>query len=172
HPQLPALRDGKVVLIGDASDEYVRAHTIDAEHASLIRTLGFSSGIVVPLRSRERILGSLTLVSASPGRRYQTADLELAGGPARRGAMPVDNALLYREARRAIRLREEFLAVASHELRTPLTSLMLDLEALDLIRPPRPDAGDPLSQTLDSITRQAGRLSRQVNDLLDVTRID
>src|SRR4029453_11445135 len=67
HPQLPALRDGKAVLIGDASDEYVRAHTVDAEHASLIRTLGFSSGIVVPLRSRERILGALTLVSASPG---------------------------------------------------------------------------------------------------------
>jgi predicted ATPase/signal transduction histidine kinase len=172
HPQLPALRDGKVVLIGDASDEYIRAHTIDAEHASLVRTLGFSSGIVVPLRSRERILGALTLVSASPGRRYQTADLELAEELARRAAMAVDNALLYREARRAIRLREEFLAVASHELRTPLTSLMLDLEALDQIRPRRPDAGDPLSQTLESITRQAGRLGRQVNDLLDVTRID
>src|SRR4029453_5816285 len=37
HPQLPALRDGKVVLIGDASDEYVRAHTIDAEPPTLTR---------------------------------------------------------------------------------------------------------------------------------------
>jgi signal transduction histidine kinase len=34
---------------------------------------------------------------------------------------------LYREAREATRMREEFIAVAGHELRTPLTALQLQL---------------------------------------------
>jgi signal transduction histidine kinase len=153
-------------------DDYVRRHTIDAKHAELIRELGLRSLVVVPLRARNRIIGALTLASAKPDRPYQASDLALVEELARRAAMAIDNALLYREARQAIRAREEFLMVASHELRTPLTSLNMRVQWLNEERQQGPIATESLVRALDVITRQGKRLSRQVEDLLDVSRIE
>jgi serine phosphatase RsbU (regulator of sigma subunit) len=50
----------------------------------------------VPLVARGRTLGAITLVSAESGRRYGQAELELAEELARRAALAVDNARLYR----------------------------------------------------------------------------
>jgi len=52
--------------------------------------------VVVPLVARGRTLGAITLVSAESGRRYGTNELELAEELARRAALAVDNARLYR----------------------------------------------------------------------------
>ena len=57
-------------------------------------------------------------------------ELRLAEELARRAAVAVDNALLYREAQKAIGLRDGFLQVAAHELRTPVTALKLNAQAL------------------------------------------
>ncbi|HTQ03488.1 MAG TPA: MASE1 domain-containing protein [Polyangiaceae bacterium] len=71
------------------------------------------------------------------------------------------------EAERAVRLREEFLAVVSHELRTPLTPLELGLEAM--LRAVGPD--DALRERVERAKRQSGRLVRLVEGLLDASRI-
>jgi serine phosphatase RsbU (regulator of sigma subunit) len=52
--------------------------------------------MIVPLIARGRTLGAITLVSAESGRRYGRAELELAEELARRAALAVDNARLYR----------------------------------------------------------------------------
>jgi serine phosphatase RsbU (regulator of sigma subunit) len=52
--------------------------------------------MIVPLVTRGRTLGAITLVSAESGRRYGRAELELAEELARRAALAVDNARLYR----------------------------------------------------------------------------
>ena len=57
---------------------------------------------------------------------------ELAQELARRAALAIDNARLYRDATEAIRHRDEFIAIASHELRTPLTPLMLQIRLASL----------------------------------------
>lgn len=77
---------------------------------------------------------------------------------------------LYREAEDAVRLRDDFLAVASHELRTPLTSLRLMIEGLvdGRIEPSQAN----IQRALGLARRQVGRLTALVNDLLDVSRID
>lgn len=79
------------------------------------------------------------------------------------------------EAERASRLREDFLAIASHELRTPLTPLKMYLQLLrkslrdtELASSPR---GDLLARALDNTDREYARLSRLIDDLLDVSRI-
>jgi len=73
----------------------------------------------------------------------------------------------------AIRLRDEFLAVASHELKTPLTPLNLKLQTLARAAQERrgPELLERLPADLELMQRQVKRLSSLVGELLDVTLI-
>jgi len=76
---------------------------------------------------------------------------------------------LYREAREAAQVREEFLSVAGHEMRTPLTSLQFLLHTIQK----RIESGLP-EKAVEGLVRgraQGERLSALTEDLLDVTRI-
>lgn len=87
-----------------------------------------------------------------------------------------DRERLYEQAVTAVRLRDDFLSIASHELRTPLTALRLHIESL--VRVLRRDAPAPTAapedrtfKKLEQAVRQVDRLTRLVDDLLDVSRI-
>ncbi|MFY0574919.1 GAF domain-containing sensor histidine kinase [Cystobacter fuscus] len=162
----PCLADvvEEATLVGVAQDE---------EHLRLMRALGVSSCIMVPLVIRGRPMGIIALMRSEPEERYGPADLALAEGLAGRAAMAIENALLYKEAREAIRARDTFLGIASHELNTPLTSLKLNLQGLrrglESLLP------GVLAETVrvkfPSIQRQVDRLASLVRELLDVSRI-
>ncbi|MFZ1904663.1 MAG: ATP-binding protein [Steroidobacteraceae bacterium] len=63
--------------------------------------------------------------------------------------------------------KDQFLAMLAHELRNPLAPIRTAAELLARSLP-----GDPGMQTVAAIvTRQAGHLTRLVDDLLDVSRI-
>jgi PAS domain S-box-containing protein len=66
-------------------------------HVALVRELGLTSAIVVPLAARGRTLGAMTLATDGSGRRFDADDLALAEELARRCALAVDNARLYGE---------------------------------------------------------------------------
>ena len=90
---------------------------------------------------------------------------------ARRAAIAIDNARLHLESQTAVRMRDEFLAVASHELRTPMTSLVLSLQSLD--RSLRTDHPIDLQVTGRAMSRAllaCGRQNRLIQDLLEVSR--
>jgi len=53
----------------------------------------------VPLIARDRVLGVISLVSAESGRRYGSDDVRLAEDLARRAALAIDNAQLFRQTR-------------------------------------------------------------------------
>ena len=92
----------------------------------------------------------------------------------RRAAQAIENALLYLQAREAIRVREDFLSIASHELRTPLSALSLQMRLLDSLlgKPQLPaPGGADLRRRVQSGVRQVDRLSGLVDSLLDLTRI-
>jgi signal transduction histidine kinase len=72
----------------------------DEELRRIIDELGIKSTICVPLIARGRTLGALTLIAAETHPPYTHADLEQAVELARRSALAVDNARLYREAER------------------------------------------------------------------------
>lgn len=74
------------------------------------------------------------------------------------------------EAEEAVRLRDEFVTIASHELRTPLTSLQLAMQGLERRLAPGMDF-ERARSALARCTRQIGRLTALVDQLLDVSRI-
>jgi PAS domain S-box-containing protein len=96
HGVSQVLRTGQPVLVPEIPESALDASAQDAEHRRILRELGLKSYLVVPLVAGGRTLGAITLVSAESGRRYGSAELELAEELARRAALAVDNARLYR----------------------------------------------------------------------------
>lgn len=172
HPAAWVLQNNKPILLPELADESLQRHCQDDEHLRLIRELGTRTGLAVPLVVRGQTLGVLSMASAAPGYHYGRVELGLAQEVAYRAALALDNSRLYREAQQAVRARDEFLTVASHELRTPMTSLSLSL----LIMQRMAQSGQPadpanLSKVVARAMTQGERMTRLINDLLDVSRI-
>jgi PAS domain S-box-containing protein len=72
----------------------------DDELRRIVDELGLTSSIAVPLIARGRTLGALSLIAAETHPPFTQADFELAIELARRAAIAVDNARLFREAER------------------------------------------------------------------------
>lgn len=162
------------------TDEMLQS-AADPEYLELLRHLGLSAAMLVPLMAQDRALGVITLIASDSERRYTEADLAFAEELARRAATAIDNAQLYRheqearqreaaartEAEEANRAKDEFLATLSHELRTPLTSVLgwsRMLTSMDV-------DGETARTGLEAIARSAEAQARIVDDLLDVSQI-
>jgi signal transduction histidine kinase len=149
------------------TDEILRQHGCEGDIIELIRRLGTSTALMVPLRARGRTFGVLML--GATGRRYEAKDLVLAEELARRAAAAIDNARLYDEAQTAIRARDEFLSIASHELYTPITSLQLLLQGVKSGRVA--SSPETFASTIDLAERQTRKLTKLIGELLSVSRI-
>ncbi len=172
QPAAIALRTGNPVLIPDFDAATLAAHTRSAAHADLLRDLGARQGLAVPLTARGHSLGAITFVRGAIRPAFDGADVDLAVETARRAAIALDNAVLFGQAQEAIHARDEFLSIASHELKTPLTTLLLQLDWLRLQVAREGDESHPrLVRHCETTERQLTRLSRLVNELLDVSRV-
>ena len=89
------------------------------------------------------------------------------------GGALVGHIVLYRDVTREVeveRLKSEFVSVVSHELRTPMTSIKTSLA---LLLAGASGTLDPAArEMLEIALRNADRLIRLVNDLLDLSRIE
>jgi signal transduction histidine kinase len=101
------LRSGESQLVREVTTEMLIAGARDADYLQIILSLGLKSVMIVPLKAHGQTLGAITFVSAESGFLYGPDDLALAEELARRAALAVDNARLYREARDALQRREE-----------------------------------------------------------------
>jgi PAS domain S-box-containing protein len=91
------IRTGEPELVRDITDELLRAAAVDDEQLEILREVGFASAMIVPLRARGRVLGTIALASAESGRRFTEDDLAMAQELADRCALALDNALLFAE---------------------------------------------------------------------------
>ena len=73
------------------------------------------------------------------------------------------------ESRRMDRMRSDFIANASHELRTPLASLSGFIETM---RGPAKDDPEARDRFLGIMFEQASRMTRLVDDLLSLSRLE
>jgi PAS domain S-box-containing protein len=90
------IRTGESELYAEIPDQLLVAAAQDEEHLEMMRKVGLVSGMVAPLAARGRVLGAITFVSSTPGRHFDEEDLELAEDLARRAALAIDNAMLFR----------------------------------------------------------------------------
>ena len=163
------LRTGQSEIMPQLSDEILAALAED-EHLDFLRLPGAGSAMVVPLTVRGRTLGAITLVRSGGERRYREEDLRLAEDLARRAALAVDNALLYREAQQALHARDAFLSVAAHELKTPTTLILAHAQLLQR-RAEQSGASDRDRRSLRMLGSQAERLTQLIQVVLDVSRL-
>src|SRR3954447_11965629 len=106
-----ALRTGEPELYAEITPDLLERAGADEEQVQLIRDLGMTSAMVVPLRARDRVLGALTLIATTGRPSYGPDDVAFAEQVAARAAIAVDNARLYREARDQERGSEEARAL-------------------------------------------------------------
>jgi PAS domain S-box-containing protein len=172
-PALAAvLHTGEAQFFENLTPEKLGAFALE-RNRDLITQTRIQSMIVAPIVVAERIIGLLIAGTVASKRPFDHGDLALIREIGRRAGTAIEHTRLYREAQRAIQIRNEFLALAAHELRTPLASLTLQLHSL------RAAFADDASSTdlerlrgrLDKTIRQNGRLTRLVDNVLDVSQI-
>ncbi|MDQ3364082.1 MAG: ATP-binding protein [Myxococcota bacterium] len=165
HPRSPVLAaiEGRASVLIERFDPVAIAP--DPAYADLCHRLDTRSMLVTPLIARGRVVGAISGVMGSSGRAYDDDALRLAEEVAERVALGIDNASLYASAQRAIRGRDELIAVVSHDLRNPLNIVTLALQMVD--RDP-----ETLRSALPRAMRGVDRMQRLIDDLLDVARID
>jgi serine phosphatase RsbU (regulator of sigma subunit) len=91
------VRTGMSELHRTITDEMLVASAVDEEHLRLARELQMHSALVVPLAARGHVLGVITMIRAETPGEYGPEDLALAEDLARRAAIAIDNALLYKQ---------------------------------------------------------------------------
>ena len=164
------VESGQPELTSEVTDEELVATAGNAEHLAAMRRAGIRSRIAVPLVTEGRTFGVLIFAAAESGRRYGREDLALAEEVGRRAALAVANARLYQVAQRAIRAREDLLAVVSHDLRTPLSVIVLQASMLQRTVLPAGEAS--AAKKLASIRQAAAQITALITDLLDAATIE
>ncbi len=181
--------EGAPVVVGDTRD-------IDKPllFSKLAKDVPVTAFIHAPMTYEGRVIGILTAYATRGPMHFTSEFVELFAALANQLAMATVNAQLYAEvqayslameekvARRTEqlekantrlleldRLKSEFLSTVSHELRTPLTSIR---SFSDILLRYEVDDPEKRRQFVTIIQTEAERLTRMINDLLDLSKIE
>lgn len=141
-----------------------------------LRTLGdLQSILVAPLTSGSRPIGALIAMNRETGS-FEDTDLRFISLLSARVASVIEagrarerERALMQSLREADRTKTEFVSMLAHELKGPMTTILGF--SLSLQNTKDMDE-DKRVQILGIISKEVERLSRLVNDLLDVSRMD
>jgi signal transduction histidine kinase/ActR/RegA family two-component response regulator len=168
------LATGRTVLLRSIAPNELPRRTAAAIQAD-VEALHTRSLLVVPLKTSGRTVGTLTSSRFDDSEPFTDDDQTLLEDLADRAALAIENARLHeveRQARAraedADRRKDEFLAMLSHELRNPLAPIWTAIEILRQL----PAPGERQLWAREAIARQVTQLSRLVDDLLDISRIN
>ena len=171
-------RTGEAILIPEITLD--RVTELMPAFRPLIEQLGSCTLMVLPLRSRERVIGVVNLLRDSPGQPYTVDDQRFAQEIADRAGLAIDNAVLVATLERRVAARtaaleqanhelEAFSYSVSHDLRAPLRTIDGFSHALLV------DHGDQLDaearRYLERIRGATQRMAGLIDDLLNLARI-
>ena len=182
-----ALRSGKSEAHFEIPDEMIVKAARSEEHLSILRSLGFKSSLTVPICSSHRQLGVITLVMSESDRRFTPETVLLVEDLARRAALFIENALLFRKIRemnvqletrvkeRTAELEssnkelEAFSYSVSHDLRAPLRHLSGFVQLLSERSATLLDENG--RHYLDVIASASRKMGVLIDDLLSFSRM-
>lgn len=167
-PSSRVILTGAPCLIPVVSQDAFRA-TVSPQFWPYLDRFGVYSLLAVPLRSRDAILGSITIYRTSPGRPYTLEDQSLLEELSDRAGLAIHNARLHQDLKVALQARDDFLATAGHELKTPLAALLMQIQGLQ--RAVQKDPNAKVGERLGKAASSGLRIERLISQLLDVSRI-
>jgi serine phosphatase RsbU (regulator of sigma subunit)/PAS domain-containing protein len=94
------IRTGKARIFTDIEADALAAYAHDDKHLELLRAIGATAVIIVPMIGATKTIGAITLVSSGSTRRLSSADRALTERLGRRAGTAVENARLYTERTR------------------------------------------------------------------------
>ena len=157
----------RVVRANEAAVQLLGDRLIDRDLAGALRHPAVLTATDAVLRGEGSRLVEFEI--ASPIERHLSARIAPMAEPTAEGTAAVLLLHDLTDMKRSERLRADFVANASHELRTPLASLVGFIETL---RGPAKDDAAARERFLSIMAEQAARMSRLVDDLLSLSRIE
>jgi PAS domain S-box-containing protein len=103
------LDSGESAVFPELTDEDVRSLARDEAHLELLQTLNPRSVMIVPIKVRDRVFGTIAFIRSTVGNRYDADDVNLAEELARRAAIAIDNSRVHAELRDTARTLQESL---------------------------------------------------------------
>jgi two-component system phosphate regulon sensor histidine kinase PhoR len=160
-------RDGRILRANRAARTTFGEGILGRELATVLRQPALLDAVAAALAAGTR--SDVALHEAGTPERHFAGHVEplpvaAAGGPALLVVLADRTA-----AHRAERMRVDFVANASHEIRSPLATLVGFIETL---RGPAREDADARERFLGIMADQAGRMTRLVQDLLSLSRIE
>lgn len=89
------VRTGQSALHPFIPAELIEAAAASPEHLEILRRLGLTSAMIVPLNGREGVIGALTLIHAESGRRYGEEDVAFLEAVSDRVAVALETAATF-----------------------------------------------------------------------------
>lgn len=191
HPPVIGITDEQLAQLQISMDEPSLGGTVfrtntglysnDAKHDQWVnprfrQILDMDTLLVVPLGTGPRPMGVLKVVNAERGF-FDQADLRFATLLGRQAGAVLESNLarsrersLVRELREADRTKSEFVSMLAHELKGPMTTVLGFSHTL--LEQGHKISDEKRDQVLQIISKETERLSRLVNDLLDVSRME
>ncbi len=167
---LRVMSKGEPVLLRNLDDQVLRLSARNEQHLAALHAIDLRSLLCVPLSSRGRILGAITMAQTKGSRSFGEDDVEMVTELANRAAIAVENAQLYSAALAGSKAKSDFLAVMSHELRTPLNAI---IGYADLLRAGIPEPlPAPLQPYVERMLSASRHLLQLIGEVLTFSRIE
>jgi two-component system phosphate regulon sensor histidine kinase PhoR len=157
--------DGQVIRANHAAEDAFQTRLTGRDLAAGLRHPQLLNAVDSALNDGERLAAEIAM--PPPMSRNYSALVEPIGDRGEGGALIVLHDLT--PVRMGERMRADFVANVSHELRTPLSSLLGFVETL---RGPARDDSEAQERFLAIMHGQAERMSRLIEDLLSLSRIE